>query len=223
MKKEERKQRKDRIRRTELLVWLGIFFVTLLLGILIYIHHENSFEYEKIYMPDVDGIIVGSPVHMMGIPIGYVNSVKIINDSEIRVKFKITKRDIHIPAGTFATVEFNGLGGSKSLELYPPSSGKIPNELVGRQDFILVDRPKRLRDSLALLYQMYEKIMDMIYTSANFADNIKQIEKNDIPVGNMSDINHLIDDTNKYIDHYEKSITPVRDVIHKKDRVNNGK
>ena len=223
MNKEERKQRKDHIRRMELLVWLGILFITILFGVFLYIRHENSFECERIYMPDVDGLIVGSPVRMMGIPVGYVNSVKIINDSEIRVKFKITNKSVHIPAGTFATVEFSGLGGSKSLELYPPSSGKIPNEIVGKNDFIMVDRPKRLRDSMSLLYQMYEKVMDIMYTSANFADNIKKIDKNDIPIGKMSDINHLLNDTDKYIDHYEKNVQPIRDIIHKKDKVNYGK
>ena len=33
-------------------------------------------------MPDVDGLIVGSPVNLMGIPVGYVTKTKIINDDK---------------------------------------------------------------------------------------------------------------------------------------------
>ena len=215
MEKNERRQRKLKLRQAELLVWLGIILIITVLGILIHIKHENSFECHNIYMPDVDGLIVGSPVHMMGIPIGYVNKVKIINDNEIKVRFKITKKTVHIPPGTFATVEFSGLGGSKSLEIYPADSGKIPNEIVGKNSYIMVDRPKRLRDSMALLYQMYKTLMNIIYTSANFSNNLKSIEKPDLIKNTKGSGEDFIDFADKYLDDYEKDMKYIRKMIFK--------
>ncbi len=215
MEKEERRQRTSRLRQIELIVWITIIIIVSVIGIFLWIKHEESFETHTIYMPDVDGLIVGSPVHMMGIPIGYVNKIKIVGDNEIKVRFKITKRAVHIPPGTFATVEFSGLGGSKSLEIYPQSSGKIPNEIVGKNDYILVDRPKRLRDSMSLLYQMYKTLMDMIYTTANFGNEMKTIETPALKKGNISDINKLLDYSDKYIDEYDKNMKSIRKMLFK--------
>lgn len=215
---EERRSRKSKLRMKELIIWLIILLIVTIFGVFLHIQHENSFETHSIYMPDVDGLIVGSPVHMMGIPIGYVNKVKIIHDHQIKVRFKITNKDIHIPEGCFATVEFSGLGGSKSLEIYPPSSGKLPNEIVGNNDFIIVDRPKRLRDSMALLYQMYKTLMDMIYTSANFSNEVKQMD-NPLPKsGGTTDVNKLIDEADRYINVYDNSMKSVRKTIFKNNK-----
>lgn len=164
-------------------------------------------------MPDVDGLIVGSPVCIMGIPIGHVTRTQILNDSEIRVKFKVTDRSVNIPKGTIATVEFTGLGGSKSLQLYPPES-RVPNELVGNNDYILVDRPKRLRDSMSLLYQMYKTLMNIIYTVTIFGNEVKDV---DIPIdeGSMTDFSGLLDEADKYMNHYDSSMIKIRSLLRK--------
>ena len=166
-------------------------------------------------MPDVDGLIVGSPIHMMGIPIGYVTKTKIVNDNEIRVKFKITNKSVHVPPGTFATVEFSGLGGSKSLELYPPGMNKTPNELVGKNDYILVDRPKRLRDSMALLYEMYKTFMNIIYTITDFGSKAQQIETPELPKGGVSDFGKFLNITDTYIDTYTSEMKAIRKFFEK--------
>ena len=218
MDKAERQQRKSKIRRMELLVWLVLISICLLIGCFLHMRYEASFEHHKIYMPDVDGLIVGSPVHMMGTSIGYVDKVEIVSDNEIEVRFKITNKSVHVPPGTFATVEFNGMGGSKSLEIYTASSGKIPNEVVGKNDYILVDRPKRLRDSMSLLYQMYEKLMDIMYTSANFANSMKKINTGNIPVGDISDMNHFIDYADSYLDKYSGEMQSIRKMLFRGNR-----
>ncbi len=215
MEKEERKNRTARLRRIELIVWSIILVILLTVGIFIWVKHEESFETHTIYMPDVDGLIVGSPVHMMGIPVGYVNKVKIIGENEIKVRFKVTQKSVHIPPGTFATVEFSGLGGSKSLEIYPRSSGKIPNEIVGKNDYIVVDRPKRLRDSMALLYQMYKTLMDMIYTTANFGNKLENIDMPALPKGNISDFEKFLDYSDHYLDNYNRNMNSIRKMIFK--------
>lgn len=216
MEKEERKNRTARLRRLELIIWSIILTIFLLFGIFLWVKHEERFETHTIYMPDVDGLIVGSPVHMMGIPIGYVNKVKIVQENVIKVRFKVTKKTVHIPPGTFATVEFSGLGGSKSLEIYPQSSGKIPNEIVGPNDnYIIVDRPKRLRDSMALLYQMYKTLMDMIYTTANFSDKVSDIEPKTLNKNNINDFGKFIDYANEYLDLYDEDMKAIRKMLFK--------
>ena len=213
MKKEERKNRTAKLRRIEIIVWSVILVIVITLSAILWVKHEESFTTHTIYMPDVDGLIVGSPVNIMGLSIGYVNKVKIINDNEIKVRFKITEKSIRIPEGTFATVEFSGLGGSKSLELYTPSSGKIPNEIVGKNEYILVDRPKRLRDSMVLLYQMYKTLMDMIYTTANFGNGLKSIEPPATGIGNISDFGQFIEYADDYLNVYNSNMKSIRKML----------
>ena len=150
----------------------------------------------------------------MGISIGYVDKVKILTDNEIKVRFKITNKTIHLPKQTFATVEFSGLGGSKALVLYTPDSGKYPKELVGKNDYILVDRPRRLRDSMVLLYQMYKTLMDIIYTSANFSNRVENIDTPDVK-GDFSNIDNFLDYADKYLDNYNNSMKQIRSMIFK--------
>ena len=57
----------------------------------------------------------------MGINIGYVRGLK-PKDKYIDVQIIVTKKDMKIPNGTMARVEFYGLGGSKSIELMPPDN-----------------------------------------------------------------------------------------------------
>lgn len=179
MKKSERKSRTSKLRIIEITVWLVIFLVVLGVGVTLFIKHEQSFETHRIIMPDVDGLIVGSPVNIMGIPVGSVTKTKIRNDDEVLVKFKITNKNVHIQKGTVATVEFSGLGGSKSLELYPPNKdANVKKELLVNydKDFILVERPKRLRDCWSLLYQMYQKLVTIIYNLSDFGAKMSTVD-----------------------------------------------
>lgn len=214
MEKEERRNRKFIFRSKELLVWCVILLLAAVFGVLLYIRHENSFETHSIYMPDVDGLIVGSPVHIMGIPIGYVTKTKIVNENEIRVKFKVTNKNVHISQGTIATVEFTGLGGSKSLELYPPGI-REPNEIVGKNDYIVVDRPKRLRDSMALLYEMYNTFMDIINTTTTFGNKVCKIEKSENIKTKNIDVKGFLDFADEYIDYYSNNMKTIRKMIDK--------
>ena len=103
-------------------------------------------------MPDVDGLIVGSPVKFMGVQIGYIDKIKIVSN-DVYLKIVVTDKDIELPKGSIATVEFNGMGGSKSLEVYPPTK-----ESLAMNKLIVVQNPKRLHDSLGLLNDMFDKI-----------------------------------------------------------------
>ena len=69
---------------------------------------------------DVDGVIIGSPVHFMGLTIGHVRHLK-IRDNMVIVEIIVTHPSVKIPMGSTIQVEFSGMGGSKSMEVRTPS------------------------------------------------------------------------------------------------------
>ena len=148
----------------EFVIWLFILLF-ILGGVKIYQHNKaKELRTYQIFMSDVDGMIVGSPVKLMGVQVGYVQKIKVVNNT-VYVKFVITDKNVHIPQGAIATVEFNGLGGSKSLEIYPPTE-----ESIASKQIILVSKPKRLHDSITLLNEMFDKIDSMSSRGSYFAN-----------------------------------------------------
>ena len=129
-------------------------------------------------MQDADGLIVGSPVRMMGVEVGHVTKIKPVN-SEVYVKFILTNSDVYIPQGTSVTVEFSGLAGAKSLELYLPESSQDTSSLPLIKD----EPPKRLHDAMSLLNNMFKKLSSIIYTTSSFGT---KLQENELVPSNMS-------------------------------------
>ena len=102
----------------EILIWIAVIS-TVIAGMLL-IHHKVFVKPNiySIYFKDIDGITKGSPVRFMGINVGYVRKLTSV-DKQIVVQILITKKNMKLPEGTKARVEFYGLGGSKSIELMP--------------------------------------------------------------------------------------------------------
>lgn len=151
--------------RIEFIIW---FFILCLVVTGVRIHRHNKVKElvtYQLFMPDVDGIIVGSPVKFMGVQVGYIDKVKITSSNDIYLKIVITEKDVTLPKGSVATVEFSGLGGSKSLEVYPPTE-----ETIASQKLIAVKSPKRLHDSLTLLNEMFDKIDSIMGRMSFFAN-----------------------------------------------------
>ena len=123
----------------------------------------------QIFMPDVDGMIVGSPVKYMGVQVGYIKNIKVLTNN-VYVRFVITDKDLRLPKGVIATVEFNGLGGSKSLELYPPDENTKTDRLI------VIRSPKRLHDSLGLLNDMFDKIGAITGKLSHFANKMGVVD-----------------------------------------------
>lgn len=163
----------------EALIWLII--ICLFVGIFsVYRISRPAKDNEfSIFMPDIDGLIVGSPVRMMGIEIGHINKIEPVKD-EVFVRFVITEKGLKIPQGTQATVEFSGMAGSKSLELYLPDENTFISPEV---PFLSVSPPKRLSEAFGLLNEMFNKVSSMITTSSWFFKKFKEI---DLPVVNGS-------------------------------------
>lgn len=167
----------------EFFIWFVILCFCVV-GVKLYQRHEaKKLVTYQIFLPDVDGLIVGSPVKYLGVQIGYIEKIKILSD-EVYLKFVITDNDIKLPKGSIATVEFAGLGGSKSLEIYPPTEESIASGKI-----IVAADPVRLSDSLSLLNDMFSKINSIIVRTSTFANetgvfdikkgvNTKGIEEN---------------------------------------------
>ena len=174
----------------ELLVWLVIILIIVSISTVLYVKKQQNDNDYTIFMNDVDGLIVGSPVRMMGIEVGHITKIKPTNE-EVYIKFIITDDTVILPQGTVATVEFSGMAGSKSLELYLPDKDTYIDKNV---PLLTVNPPKRLHDAAGLLNDMFDKLASIIYTTSSFGEKIKFIEE--IPVENQQDVNNFI----KYAD-----------------------
>ena len=190
----------------ELLLWLVIVFFIVAVSTIIYLNGVKKANDYTIFMQDVDGLIVGSPVRMMGIEVGHVTKIKPTNE-EVYIKFIITDKNITIPQGTIATVEFSGMAGSKSLELYLPDKLTYIDK---NTPILTVNPPKRLHDALGLLNDMFDKLNAIIYTSSSFAENLKFIK---IQSGNDKKIEEFIDYSNDLLDDANKKAEDIRKKI----------
>jgi len=186
---------KNMVRFVELSVWF-LIIVSVIFAIIFYnwYCHKNYSRYQ-IFLQDVDGIIVGSPVRMLGIQVGYVKHIKLVNDM-VYVDFVIDKKGVEIPKGSKITVEFSGLGGSKSLEVYAPNEAYDTNKPQ-----LIIQQPRRLGASVRLLYQMFKKIGDIIYRCTYFSESLdfNSLNKFDNDKNEKSET-EILNDVNKWLD-----------------------
>lgn len=185
----------------EAFVWLLILFIASGTIMLAKYNYKKNFNSYQVFLPDVDGLISGSPVRYMGIQVGYVNQIDIVGE-EVYVKFVVTQKDFKLPKGSITTVEFAGLGGSKSLEIYPPRSPE--KEL---SDKILIPQaPKRISDAFGVLNDMFNRIIEITYDVSSFVTEFGAMKKED-PLKNsrpQHSVKELLDSTNKWLDGTEK-------------------
>ena len=141
----------------EFVVWIILISVTVL-GVRYYHYktHKQTKNYQ-IFIEDADGLIVGSPVRFCGTQIGYVKKIQIVS-TEVYVNFVITQKDLTLPTGSIATVEAYGLGGSKSLEIYPP------DKTVKTDKLIVSKEPMRLGKAFSLFKSMFKELDSIIST-----------------------------------------------------------
>ncbi len=176
-----------------ILVESAIWFLILCVAVTgIRIHNykkEKELVTYQIFMPDVDGLIVGSPVKFMGVQVGYIEKIKIVAN-DVYLKIVITDKDVELPKGSVATVEFSGMGGAKSLEVYPPTK-----ESLAENKLIVVESPKRLHDSIGLLNDMFDKIGSITTKLSFFA---KEAGVSDLSNGiNLPEVQNNMDNFDK--------------------------
>ena len=194
--------------KIEVLIWLIIIliFVAMFSTGIIFKEKNDTNDYQ-IFLQDVDGLIVGSPVRMMGIEVGHITKIKPTNQ-EIYVKFILTNPDVYIPQGSVATVEFSGMAGSKSLEIYLPEKNSEDMPLI------TVSQPKRLHDALGLLNDMFKKLDTIIYSASSFGTKLeseafKSIKQKDSNSGMKDFVNY----SNKFIENSDKKVGDIRKKI----------
>lgn len=205
----------------ELFLWAVLIFA-LILGFTYSFataDHKNSSYY--MFFKDVDGLTKGSPVRMMGYQIGYVQDVKVFDDN-IFVSFLVTEKDINIPNGSSARVEFYGLGGSKSLEIEPSISEHPDNTEV-----LITKAPYRIADYYKWGVQINEtleqvslnatasldafvnsgiKIPHLMKSAQNLNNMIQSFVNNDnFSINKANDKINLFNEKHKYIQSAENT------------------
>ncbi len=188
----------------ELLFWLVVILIVVAISTVTYMFKEKNADNDyRVFLPDVDGLIVGSPVRMMGIEVGHVVKIKPVKD-EVYVKFILTNPDVFIPQGTAVTVEFSGMAGSKSLELYLPDKNTYRDD---SSPLLVVMPPKRLHDALGLLNDMFKKLDSIILTTSSFGGRLNL----DLPnTGKPADMKNFLKLTDDMIDDTESKAADFR-------------
>jgi hypothetical protein len=198
----------------ELFIWILLLGGLTLIVINTVKNHLDSFNTYQVEFKDVDSLIVGSPVRIMGIDVGHVTNVQPIGN-RVYITFKITNKQVYIPADSNVSVQFTGLAGSKSLEIAPPKSkteASVPlktiepvriNSLIGLQAEICQSALESSRSVLKML-----KMGDVNSIRQNFKDFSKT--SNDLTY-TFKTKKTAISDTNKVIktnlDYSQKSLS----------------
>ncbi len=183
----------------EIIIWTFILCAVFLIAIFSY---SKMFVEPNIYnieFKDIDGITKGSPVRFMGINIGYVRSLK-SKDKHINVQILVTKKDMKIPNGTIAKVEFFGLGGSKSIELMPPDGscdvGILTSDTIRLID--VVDEAKGMVEIVEIIEQ---------YVKGLSKENMQKF------------LEAVIDARDDKIQSVSKEIDKIENEVHKKAQI----
>ena len=106
---------------SDMLLWLFLS-VGLILGIWAMDFKHLPFSPKEdntlhLYMEDAYALMKGSPVILMGVPVGYVKQVKLNRaDDSVWVDYVLNDPQMKIPQGAEALIVAAGLGGAKSLE-----------------------------------------------------------------------------------------------------------
>jgi len=179
----------------EFVIWL-IIVAALVLGFR-YHHYQKQKEFKnyQIFMEDVDGLIVGSPVRFLGVQVGHVKKIQLLS-TDVYVKFVITQKDLVLPVGAIATIEASGLGGSKAIEIYPPDKNNPTDKIISVKETTRLSKVMGLFD--ALFRELDAVITTVAGASKQFNDMVPEsMQKNVItPV----EADRKLEDMNKSLD-----------------------
>lgn len=153
--------KKKSILLLEIIIWILILGGLISLGVNNAIHQLSSHKRYQIVFKDVDNLIVGAPVRVMGIQVGHITEVKPADD-QVYVTFVITDDNVIIPVGSNATIQFTGIAGSKSLEVEPPI---LP---VKSGAYFKITEPVRINSLMGLQTDISKTILDTCNNVLNF-------------------------------------------------------
>ena len=122
----------------EIVFWIILLALIFSIGYGIFYHKFIKPNLYTITFNDIDGIINGSPVRFMGLVSGHVRKLTYHKDS-IEVQIIITKKNMKIPPGSVASVEFSGIAGSKSIEIMPPENNLADIGIISKDTLRITD------------------------------------------------------------------------------------
>lgn len=188
----------------ELLVWGVIIFSTLFISIYVYNAEVRKRYTYYVFFHDVDGLIKGSPVKMQGYQVGYISNISLVNN-EVFVTFIITDKTFTMPKEMTATVEFTGMGGSKSLDL------RVVNNPKGTENIISALEPRRLQDFYVYGNQIAQNI---VFVTSDFMTLFD--EKRLAQIKYFVRHPKVIDDSHKMLDDLDKTVSDINKKMEKK-------
>ena len=127
---------------TGLKVGITVFIGLILLLVVVFLLGERGGMFEEYYelkarFPKVNGLVIGSPVWLSGVDVGYVSDIRFpekLNSKELVVVMKIKKKyQKYIRSDSKAFIETKGLLGNKIITIYIGSSHGI---ILKNGDFI---------------------------------------------------------------------------------------
>lgn len=101
---------------------VGICFIGCAVGAvgLLYQSQRTEDTYQvHAYFQRVDGLHVGSPVKISGVPVGRIQAIQLHKKNYMAVIYMNLRRDIALPKDTAAHITSEGLMGGKFLALIP--------------------------------------------------------------------------------------------------------
>ena len=179
----------------EFVIWL-IIVACIVLGVRYNNYkHQKQYKTYQIFMEDVDGLIVGSPVKFLGVQVGHVKKIQIIS-SDVYIKFIIEQDGLVLPTGSIATVEAFGLGGSKALEIYPPDKNAPTDQIIK------IKEPTRLSKVMSLFDSIFKELDSIITTLDYSASQFEFTSSGSIPKNVVEPVeaDKMLDQVNKSLD-----------------------
>lgn len=118
----------------EIIIWLIVIYFIAQVTIRVFYPQVKEYKEYTLKMNDIDGLIVGSPVRLMGMLVGSVSKID-YKEEEVLLTIRITKKDINLPEKTTLSIEGASLGGNRSIELTPSGdklgiSVKTPERMI---------------------------------------------------------------------------------------------
>ncbi len=168
----------------ELLIFIVLLTTLSILGVNAFKHTFDIGTTYHLAFKDIDGIVIGSPVRIMGVDIGHVTKIQNSYD-EIYIDFVVPDSKLKLPAGTNATIEFFGIAGSRSIELTPPNANT-------KAEGFIIDEPIRLGHAFSIMSKFLKATMVSIGGLYEFAkgktqDNVNNITANFLKNTNSAD------------------------------------
>lgn len=124
------------------------FLLCALLAIWFVWAHNNSMKEQKkddfllyAYFSKTDGLNVGAPVRMSGIPVGHVFSLDFGDNFLVKVTLSFDKK-YDLPIDSSVSIETDGIFGAKHIELIPGADEELlssGDDLSYTQDVLLLD------------------------------------------------------------------------------------